>query len=86
MQRIKIEALKDWLSRENKFIYHRFLQSKEFDEICSNANAESFKAALEKFQGLYFMFEEFENTLREEEENPMSAYWMTFLDMTQVLL
>ena len=86
MHRVKIEAFEDWLSRENKFVYHRFLQSKEFDEMCSNPNAESFKAALEIFQGLFFLFEEFENILRDEEENTMSAYWMTFLDMTQVLL
>ena len=86
MQRVEIEAFEDWLSRENKFVYHRFLQSKEFDEMCSNPNAESFKAILQKFQGLFFMFEEFENILRDEEENPMSAYWMNFLDMTQLSL
>ena len=52
----------------------------------SNLNAENFKATLEKFQGLLFMFEEFQNILQDEEENPVSAYWVTFLDMTQVLL
>ena len=52
----------------------------------SNLNAENFKATLEKFQGLLFMFEEFQNILRDEEENPVSAYWVTFFDMTQVLL
>ena len=86
MQRVKIEPFQDWLSRENKFAYHRFLQSKEFDEMCSNLNAKSFTAALENFQGFFFLFEGFENILRDAEENPMNAYWMTFLDMTQVLL
>ena len=54
--------------------------------MCSNPNAESFKVALEKFQGLFFLFEEFKNILRDEEVNPMKAYWMTFLGMTEVLL
>ena len=68
------------------FVYHRFLQSKDFDQMHSNPDAESFKAALERFQGLFLLFEGFENILRDEEENPMSVYWMTFLDMAQVLL
>ena len=54
IQRAKIEAFEDWLSRKNKFVYHRFLQSKEFNEMCSNRNAESFKAALEKVSGFIF--------------------------------
>ena len=86
MQRVKIEAFEYWLSREKKLVYHCFLQCKYFDEMCSNPNAESFKVALEKFQGLFFLFEEFKNILRDEEVNPMSAYCMNFLDMTEVLL
>ena len=39
-----------------------------------------------RFQVLSFLFEEFQSILQDEEENPMRAYWMAFLDMTQVLL
>ena len=40
--------------KKNKFAYHRFPQSKEFDEMCSNRNAESFKAALENVSSFIF--------------------------------
>ena len=54
--------------------------------MSSNPSTESFKTALEKFHGLFFLFEEFKNILQQEEENSTSAYWMTFFDITQVLL
>ena len=81
-----VSRQKPWLSRKDKFAYHRFLQSKEFDEVCSNPYAESFKAALERFQDLFFLFEELKSICKMRKRTPIHAYWMTFFDITQVVL
>ena len=87
LQRIKIDAFEDWLRGKKRMsLYRRFVESKEFDNLCTQWTYKNFEACKRKFIDVFRLLEEFEEVLADKQSNPMSAYWLSFLELVQILL
>ena len=86
IQRAKIEAFEDWLSRKISLLTIVSRSPKSLMKCALIVTLKVSKQPWKMFQVLSFLFEEFQSILQDEEKNSMRAYWMAFLDMTQVLL